>query len=196
MPDRVGWYVLQVMTGTEHKVARRIAERTGEKALVPTQELHERHKGQWTLKKRVIIQGYVFIQANVSAETYYIIRAINGVIRFLGDGRPVTVPDEQMEIVQALGNGGQPLECSITEKKDGRVRILSGPLKPLEDRIIKADMRARRATITIPILDETKTLSMGICSRSDLAGEASPQESEGEQTDTQGAQAESANGEA
>ena len=94
------WYVVRSVSGQENKIksyieteiSRLNLEEYIEQVLVPTEKVIQIRNGKKINKERVYFPGYIMIQANLSGEIPHIIRAINGVIGFLGEvkgGEPV-----------------------------------------------------------------------------------------------------------
>ena len=86
------WYVVRSVSGQENKiksyieseVSRLNLENFIEQVLVPTEKVIQIRNGKKVNKERVYFPGYIMIQANLAGEIPHIIRAINGVIGFLG----------------------------------------------------------------------------------------------------------------
>lgn len=155
------WYVAQVMTGSEEETARRLTE-AGMEALAPAQVLHERRHGKWRPVRRMVFPGYVFIRAALGPRAYYNIQRQPHVIRLLGGDAPESVPDEQMAVVLLFAPDGRDFGLSRGERTNGRTVITSGPLLALENRIVKVNARARRATVEIGVLGETRQMEAGL----------------------------------
>lgn len=183
--DKPKWYVLRCVTGREAEVAKRVRQIPGiESAIAPRRTLMERRHGRWRDVVRITFPGYVFLAADLTAETYYKVSEIPYVIRFLkSDDRPQPVPENQMALVLALDNGGQPFGLSNARIVGGRYRIISGPLVRLAACVKRIDARRGRATIEIPLLGEARQIDLGIkASNPDIAqADSSPCEMTGEQ---------------
>ncbi|MEG2175283.1 MAG: antiterminator LoaP [Oscillibacter sp.] len=161
MKNDPAWYVIQVLTGTEEVIAEQLNS-AGMEALAPAQVLHERRHGKWWPVRRIVFPGYVFVRVDMVPRAYYYIKQLPHVIRLLGTDSPEAVPDEQMEIVQAFANDGRDFGMSEGDKIDGKTVITSGPLAQLEGKIVKVNVRARRATVEVPILNSTYQVDAGI----------------------------------
>ena len=137
---KITWTVLQVVTGKELQVADLIKAQSIAYACMPTRHLFERNQGKWRYIHKPIFPGYVFVETVMNAARYYAIRAVPGVIKFLGKGSgglPQAVPEDQMEDILAL--------------KDN---------DPDESLIVSKDERRRRAMIRLSLLDETKYIEV------------------------------------
>jgi len=163
------WYVLRVMTGKEAAVAKKInggmeAAHRDAFALVPIRVLNEWKNGIKREVRRTVFPGYVFVRTNMTADRYYTMQAIPHAIRFLKEdhGAPAPIPEEQMAVVLILANGGREFGISHGARIGGTTCIRDGPLKRLASRIVRVDAHRGRATVAIPLLNETKEIDLGI----------------------------------
>jgi len=95
------WYVVNVYSGFEKKVADHIreqAEKKGltaqiEQILVPTEEVVEIKKGEKVKSERNFFPGYILIQMNMTDDVWHLVRNTPKVSSFLGGkGKHVAVP--------------------------------------------------------------------------------------------------------
>lgn len=128
---RLDWYVLWVETGREEETARRIQalERPPE-TLCPAQELWQRRKGAWALKRQLIFPGYVFLRCRMDAGIYHAVRELPGVLGWLGCDSlwPTTVRRDEMDVVLALAGGADPGAVLTDPQEDRRQRRGYGTL--------------------------------------------------------------------
>lgn len=152
------WYAAQVMTGEEKAIAERIRA-FGLAALVPLENRPVRSDGVWNGKEYVIFPGYVFIQMEYTADNYYRLKGIPGVVKLLSG----TLSYLEAEWIRVLsGQKGVPLEPTLVQEKDGTITIVTGVLKQFESRVVKIDRRSRRATVRLTLGGEEKDIQLGI----------------------------------
>ena len=107
------WYAIQTYSGHENKVQRlierRIEEEPGEgdaqeirEVLVPTQEVTEIRQGKRVMVTKRLYPGYVLVEMVLNERTQYVINNIQGVIKFVGQGR-APQPLREEEINKILG---------------------------------------------------------------------------------------------
>ena len=103
------WYVLQVSTGKEMAV-RGTLTNNRVLAYVPRENRLIRKGGGWSQKEYTLFPGYVFLNLDYTAENYYMVKAIPGVLRFLGpDGlHPPTLTYLEAEWIKLLAGEGKP----------------------------------------------------------------------------------------
>lgn len=156
------WYVLQVMTGAELD-CRRHASASGFRAVVPTRIIPELRNGRWSEREIVMLPGYVFVRCLGTVEHYYRLSSIPETIRILpGNGSYRPVPEDQMRWILELANAGEPWGISTASNREGRLKILTGPLVGREHLVLNWDKRRRRAKILIRVLDERRMIDVGL----------------------------------
>ena len=107
------WYAVQTYSGHENKVQRLIdmkikdqpgpeEEREIKEALVPTQEVTEIRNGKRVQVTRRLYPGYVLVHMALNDRTSHVINNIQGVIKFVGQGRDPQ-PLREEEINKILG---------------------------------------------------------------------------------------------
>ena len=106
------WYVVRAIGGQEKKVCTYIENEISRlnleefisQVLVPTEKVYQIRNGKKVSKDRNFFPGYVLIEANLVGEIPHTIKAIPGVIGFLGatkGGEPL--PMRQSEVNRILG---------------------------------------------------------------------------------------------
>ena len=74
------WYVIQVKTGEESGIARKLKNQAI-RAEVPIENRPIRSGGAWTKKEYILFPGYVFLDMDFTARNYYTV--ISGVLKQL-----------------------------------------------------------------------------------------------------------------
>lgn len=100
------WYVLQVYSGHETKVAKNIEKMIQQKSLqsqisqvkVPIMEVAEMKNGQKRVTKKKLMPGYVLIEMDWSEDIQYLIQRIPSVSTFVGkNGEPEPLSMEDVK---------------------------------------------------------------------------------------------------
>jgi transcription termination/antitermination protein NusG len=114
------WYVVQAMSGHEKKVQRSLEEgrdNSGmvgviDEIVVPTENVAEVKRGEHRISEKRMWPGYVLVRMSLTDDAWQYIKNTNGVIGFLGGGKPTPLTDNEVgEILQ-----------EIQDKKDGIVQ--------------------------------------------------------------------------
>lgn len=121
--QRDEWYVAWVVTGQEQTLLHKLQQVDGiEQSLCPQQSLWLRRAGSWTSRKQLLFPGYIFLRCRMNAAIYYAIKALPGVLGWLGRDTlwPTTVRQEEMHAVLALAQGDTGVLQSVEIHKRQR----------------------------------------------------------------------------
>lgn len=153
-------YVLQVTTGKEDVVKKRLEE-LGYICYVPHGFRYRRSKGIWQEIIEIIFKSYVFVEMEYTAENYYKICDIDHVLRFLrADGQPLILSYLEEEWIKLLAIMGET-PC-VVEMKEDEYTIQSGVLKNFETKIVKIDKHKKTAYFEIDVLGNIHKIALGI----------------------------------
>lgn len=159
------WYVLQVKPGREIDTMAEL-RRSGIYTVLPRAMYWIRSSGNWFLRERLIIPGYLFVQIELDDSSYYLLTAPNDVIRILGaGGRPVPLTEKEVSYIEWLANDGKAIEPTrvCTRFFAGRRRAvqLDGFLYPVRY-YLQFDWHRRLATYHFPMRGEMHKISLPI----------------------------------
>lgn len=169
-------YAVQVLTGQEAEVCRKLTER-GIAALLPQERRLIRRGGAWREEVYTLFRGYVFIDTPAPLAIYYTVRGQNGVMRWLGASHGVPEPLSEAEAVNVQWLAGQELRPSTArEVMPCVLGFVDGPLARLSDHIVRIDRHDRKAVVALPIGGEQKefTLTFMIQETEDCGAAGSP----------------------
>lgn len=122
------WYAVYVRSRNEKKVYNLLNEKGIDSYLPLLKTLR-----QWSDRKKMVevplFSSYVFV--NISIKQFNLILSVKGIVNFIKfNGKPATIPDEQIESLKLLLCSGEKFEISPDEIKIGEnVEIIKGPLK-------------------------------------------------------------------
>lgn len=160
-PDGTVWTALQVLTGTELDVLRRISAELPEvRAIAPTEELAQLRARRSRIVQKPLLPGYVLVAWQQDARLYYRIRGVHGVIRFLGGGSPAVIPDDQMRIWIALDRHCKSGRPAPAVRVGGQTRIIGGPLA--DTPVTGVNKRAGRASLEVQLADQRHTVTVAV----------------------------------
>ncbi|MCB1106708.1 MAG: transcription termination/antitermination protein NusG [Chlamydiia bacterium] len=105
------WFVIQVMSGQEKKVKKNIEENREssgmtdivQEVIVPTENVAEVKRGEQKISEKRLWPGYALVKMRLTDDSWMYIKETNGVIDFLGGGKPVPLSESEVsEILQDL----------------------------------------------------------------------------------------------
>ena len=124
MEDKMQWFVVNVHTGAEDKVARQLREQIDKRRLnayfgeilVPTREVMEVKGGKRVVSSKKFFPGYIVVQMVLNNETFSLIKLMPLVVMFLGaKNKPIPVSEEEarrlLKLCQKISHTRQEPRC-------------------------------------------------------------------------------------
>ncbi|MQY76888.1 MAG: antiterminator LoaP [Spirochaeta sp.] len=161
------YYVIQVQTRMEDKylqLAANIVEEKQVRLLWPRRKLRIRRRGVWKDSLAPIFPGYLFIESElISPELYWQIRRVPGFVRFLKDNHNIEpLAKRDQELLTHFLSFGEVVERSrVFFDENKRIRVLQGPLKGLEGKIVKVNRRKGRAGVKLDLYEKSFLIDFG-----------------------------------
>jgi transcriptional antiterminator NusG len=163
----MSFFVIQVRTGREQEYlqrAREVLSAPGQAIRWPRRNLRVRKGGLWRDRVAPIFPGYLFLQADgVPPELYWRMRRLSGFLRFLKDNQHIEPlgPRDREILVHFLSYGEIVDRSKVVFDENRRIRVISGPLKSLEGRIVKVDRRKGRARVALELYEDAFLIDFG-----------------------------------
>ncbi len=155
------WYVINVYSGFENKVAesiRDLAEQKGmadlfEQILVPVEEVVEMRRGSKVKTERKFFPGYVLIKMEMTDESWHLVKNTAKMTGFLGSGgRPTPVSDAEVErILRQVQEGIERPKPSVTFEIGEQVRVCDGPFNSFSGLVEEVDEDRARLKVAVSI---------------------------------------------
>lgn len=155
------WYVLNVHSNFEKKVADSIREQVAQKGLddlvseisVPTEEVVELRRGQKINAERKFFPGYVLVKMEMTDETWHLMRHTPKVTGFLGArGKPAPISDAEAErILKQVQEGIDRPKPSITFEVGEQVKVREGPFETFTGLVEEVDEERSRVKVAVSI---------------------------------------------
>lgn len=161
------FYVIQVKTGGEEKYvkhAARLPGPEGMRLIWPRRNLRIRRRGSWQDSLAPIFPGYLFLEVeSISPDLYWRLKRVPGFYRFLKDNHHIEpLASRDREILCHFLSYGEIVDKSVVIfDKDKRIRVVAGPLKNMEGRIVKVDRRKRRARVRLELYEDSFLIDFG-----------------------------------
>ena len=165
------WYVVRAISGKEKKVKAMIESELQHEGLtkyvpeilIPTQKVYEIKNGKKTSKEVSFYPGYILINAQLVGEVVPTIRAINGVVGFLGqDGEPV--PMRQSEVNRIIGQvdeSNEQGESHIEPYVIGEfMKVIDGPFSGFSGVIEEVNEEKKKLKVMVKIFGRKTPLEL------------------------------------
>lgn len=167
------WYVIRAISGKEKKiklqieneVARHNMQRLLSQVLIPMEKYIQIKEGKKVNKERSYFPGYVLIEAALVGELPHVIRAIPGVIGFLGSKKgDAPIPLRPAEANRILGKVDELSESdgemNIKFLVGETIKIIDGPFNSFLGTIEEVNNDKKRLKVSVKIFGRKTPLEL------------------------------------
>ncbi len=160
----MNYYALQVKTSSEDLFIKRVqkslsTEQAIETRLIfPRRNMQVRKAGITKSHIEPVFPGYIFLETEeLDRPLYWVIRTTPGFYRFLPENKlPKPLVDGDLSTLKHFISFGDIAQRSkVVFDSEDRIKVIEGPLKGLEGRIVKVDKRKGRAKVKLDMYDES-----------------------------------------
>lgn len=153
------WYVVHTYSGFEEKVkisieekieAQSLQERIS-KILIPTERVVELKSGKKKESDKKFYPGYILIEMDLDDETWHLVKSTPRVTGFVGGKRPVSIPEEEVEIIMQQLEKGPVSQAKTQFQKGESVRIIDGPFTNFNGFVEDVDLDHGRLRVMVSI---------------------------------------------
>ena len=164
------WYVVNVYSGSEKKVAESIKEQAVLKGMedrilevmVSTEEVVELKKGARVNSERKFFPGYVLVKMVMSDDAWHIIRNTPRVSGFLGSRnkpQPITEAEAQ-RIIKQMTEGVERPRTAIEFENGEQVRVIDGPFASFVGVVEEVDAEKMRLKLSVSIFGRSTPVEL------------------------------------
>ena len=169
MDGNMQWFVVNVHTGCEDKVARGLREQIDKRRLnayfgeilVPTREVTEIKGGRRVHTERKFFPGYIVVQMVMNNETFSLVRLMPQVVMFLGaKNKPIAVSEEEARRLQKQVEEGAIVTEDVEYEVGQEVHVIDGPFNGFDGIASEVDNVKQKMTVTILVFGRETSVEL------------------------------------
>ena len=155
------WYVVNVYSGSEKKVAESIREQAVLKkmddkilvVLVPTEQVVEVRKGTKVNAEHKFFPGYILIKMEMNDDTWHIVKDTPRVSGFLGShNKPQAITEKEVKrIMTQIEEGIERPTTEIYFEIGEQIRVTDGPFASFIGTVNEIDTERTRLKVSVSI---------------------------------------------
>lgn len=155
------WYVIQVYSGFENKVAVSIRDQARQNNMenlieaveVPTEEVVRMRRGSKVSAERKFFPGYVLVKMEMTDESWHLVKNTPKVTGFLGGGgAPSPISQAEADrIMHQVAEGIERPKPMISFDIGEQVRVADGPFNSFNGIVEEVDEEKARLKVAVSI---------------------------------------------
>ena len=155
------WYVVNVYSGSEKKVAESLREQAVLKkmedrileVLVPTENVVEIRRGAKVNAEHKFFPGYILVKMELTDETWLVVKNTPRVSGFLGSrNKPQPISDAEVEkIMNQMKEGVERPQNNISFEVGEQIRVVDGPFASFVGVVEDVDADRSRLKVSVSI---------------------------------------------
>jgi len=157
--DQIAWYVIHAQTRKEREVETALG-RQGLEIFLPQVTVPSRRRDRKVILRVPLFPGYLFFYAQLDTIVYHKIIKTHHVFRLLGDGRPVPIPEVEVEAIKTIVSGDRCYYPWTFLEKGKRVRVIDGPLTGVEGIILEIREQKRRLVVNVELFHRSVAVEL------------------------------------
>ncbi len=155
----IEWFAVYTRPRHEKKVAQQLSEK-GINVFLPLRTVVSTWKDRRKQVQFPLFGGYVFV--HIVMEDRLGVLRMPGVVQFVSiEGKPVPIPEDQIEAVRQLVNSGLKYDPYPYVKEGMRVTIRNGPLKGVEG-IVISKRKKHLLVLSVDLIQQSASLEIDI----------------------------------
>jgi transcription antitermination factor NusG len=150
------WYALYTRSHGEQLVSEQLAAK-GFRPFLPKIDAWSRRAGKRHLISVPMFPGYLFLRHALDKRSYIEVKKARGLVRILGESwdKPSTIPDAEIEAIQATLKASVPVMSHPYLREGQRVRITQGSLRGVEDILIQSKPTKGLLILSVELLQRS-----------------------------------------
>ncbi len=169
MEDKMQWFVVNVHTSCEDKVARSLREQIDKRRLnayfgeilVPTREVTEIKGGKRVKTEKKFFPGYIVVQMVMNNETFSLVKLLPQVVMFLGArNKPIPVTEEEARRLMRQVEEGAVAVDEVQYDVGQEVHVIDGPFAGFNGIASEVDNLKQKMTVTILVFGRETSVTL------------------------------------
>ena len=169
MEDKMQWFVVNVHTGCEDKVARNLREQIDKRRLnayfgeilVPTREVTEIKGGKRVKSEKKFFPGYIVVQMVMNNETFSLVKLMPQVVMFLGARqKPIAVTEEEARRLLKQVEEGSTVPDDMVYEVGQEVHVIDGPFANFNGVVSEVDNVKQKMTVNILVFGRETSVAL------------------------------------
>ena len=155
------WYVVNVYSGSEKKVAESLREQAVLKKMedkildimVPTEQVVEVKKGAKVNSERKFFPGYILVKMEMSDDCWHVVKNTPRVSGFLGSrNKPQPISDAEAErIIKQMTEGVERPQTVVDFEVGEQIRVTDGPFASFIGTVEEVDSEKDLLNVSVSI---------------------------------------------
>lgn len=155
------WYVVNVYSGSEKKVAESIREQAILKkmedsileVLVPTEQVVEIRKGAKVNAEHKFFPGYILVKMEMNDDTWHVVKDTPRVSGFLGShNKPQAITEKEVQRIMAqIEEGIERPTAQVYFEVGEQIRVTDGPFASFVGVVEEVDTEKSRLKVSVSI---------------------------------------------
>lgn len=155
------WYAVHTYSGYEDAVARYLKQRVESlgmtdkifNVIVPKEQKIKIKNGKRKVIEEKIYPGYVLVDMIMSEDSWYVVRNTPRVMGFVGPDstKPTPLSKDEVEHLMLRMEKEKETKFKVDYSVGDLVKIIDGPFKDYEGKIVEVDQEHGRIKVVIPV---------------------------------------------
>ena len=164
------WYVVNVYSGSEKKVAESLREQATLKKMddkilevfVPTENVVEIRKGAKVNAEHKFFPGYILVKMELTDETWLVVKNTPRVSGFLGSrNKPQPITDAEVQkIMNQVQEGLERPQTNVNFETGEQIRVIDGPFASFVGIVEDIDTEKNRLKVSVSIFGRSTPVEL------------------------------------
>lgn len=169
--EKRNWYAIHTYAGYEEAAARYLKQRVESLAMedkifnviVPKEKKIQIRGGKRQVIEEKIYPGYVLVDMILTEDSWYVVRNTPRVTGFVGADSTKPMPLSKEEVDDIFKRMGQDeTKYKVSLNINDLVKIIDGPFKDYEGKVIEVDNERGRVKVSIPIFGRETNIDLDL----------------------------------